>query len=199
MKIKHVSLRRGMFQNGCAAPADAIVEVGGAPGTQPGTDAGDEKKEDCLSLFRSGGHSLLKAGLPEAKGEAERLTIKPTSPPWLPDRTMLFTKLNDKELVAQSVGGDVAAFKEIAARYYPLIRSLAFSATGSLHQSDDLAQETFVTAWKHLAGLKHPAKLSSWLCGIACRVIDKALASQFLNHYTHENKNITPKTAATVA
>jgi len=32
--------------------------------------------------------------------------------------------------------------------------------------SEDLAQETFVTAWQRLASLREPAKLRAWLCGI---------------------------------
>ena len=34
-------------------------------------------------------------------------------------------------------------------------------------RSEELAQETFVTAWKALGDLDEPARLKSWLCGIA--------------------------------
>src|SRR5256885_11119521 len=50
--------------------------------------------------------------------------------------------------------------------YTTLFRS-AYSAIGRLGQSEDVAQETFITAWKHLRHLREPAKLRSWLCGIA--------------------------------
>src|SRR5512134_1651518 len=73
----------------------------------------------------------------------------------------------DADLVAQSLTGNREAFGAIVARYQSLICSLAYSATGSLAQSEDLAQETFVTAWKQLPGLREPAKLRAWLCGIA--------------------------------
>jgi DNA-directed RNA polymerase specialized sigma24 family protein len=43
---------------------------------------------------------------------------------------------------------------------------LAYNATGSLAQSEDLAQEAFVIAWKQLPALREPEKLRSWLCGI---------------------------------
>lgn len=35
-----------------------------------------------------------------------------------------------------------------------------------MSQSEDLAEETFVAAWKDLAQLREPAKLKSWLCTI---------------------------------
>jgi len=73
---------------------------------------------------------------------------------------------NDAELVAQSLAGSHDAFRQIVERYQTLICSLAYAGTGSLTQSEDLAQETFVTAWKELAKLREPAKLRAWLCGI---------------------------------
>jgi len=63
----------------------------------------------------------------------------------------------DVELVAQSMAGNRDAFGHIVSRYQSLICSLAYSATGSLGQSEDLAQETFITAWKHLGHLASQA------------------------------------------
>jgi len=59
---------------------------------------------------------------------------------------------DDAGLVSASLEGDHEAFGRIVARYQSLVCSLAHSATGSLAQSEDLAQETFLEAWKHLGG-----------------------------------------------
>ena len=61
---------------------------------------------------------------------------------------------NDAELVGKSLAGNRDAFGQIIARYQSLVCSLAYSATGSLSQSEDLAQETFVAAWQQLADLR---------------------------------------------
>ena len=82
---------------------------------------------------------------------------------------------SDAELVTGSLAGQRDGFRQIVERYQSLICSLAYSATGSLSQSEDLAQETFVAAWKQLAELREPSKLRSWLCGIARNRIGKAL------------------------
>ncbi len=82
---------------------------------------------------------------------------------------------NDAYLVAETLGGNLDAFGQIVARYQSLLCALAYSATGSLTQSEDLAQETFVTAWRHLPELGDPAKLRAWLCGITRNLIGKAL------------------------
>src|SRR5438445_396954 len=79
----------------------------------------------------------------------------------------IVTESSDAKLVAESLTGDREAFGQIVARYQTLICSLAYSGTGSLTQSEDLAQETFIAAWRQLASLREPEKLRSWLCGIA--------------------------------
>src|SRR5208283_2812728 len=93
-------------------------------------------------------------------------------------RMMSVAANNDAELVSASISGDRDAFGQIVARYQSLVCSLAYSATGSLSQSEDLAQETFVAAWKQLAGLREPEKLRAWLCGIARNLINNWLRQQ---------------------
>ncbi len=73
---------------------------------------------------------------------------------------------SDIKLVNASLDGNREAFSQIVGRYQTLICSLAYSATGSVSQSEDLAQDTFVTAWRNLSGLREPGKLRPWLCGI---------------------------------
>src|SRR5580698_3622111 len=84
----------------------------------------------------------------------------------VPPEDMLTMENADQELVAQARRGDRDAFGRIVTRYQALICALAYNATGSLAQSEDLAQEAFVVAWKQLPALHEPEKLRSWLCGI---------------------------------
>jgi len=85
---------------------------------------------------------------------------------------------SDSELVAQSLAGNRNAFGQIVVRYQTLISSLAYCATGSLTQSEDLSQETFVTAWQQLSDLREPGNLRSWLCGIVRNLSRHALRGQ---------------------
>jgi RNA polymerase sigma factor (sigma-70 family) len=84
----------------------------------------------------------------------------------------------DAKLVAESLAGDRDAFRQIVERHQSLVCSLAYCATGSLTQSEDLAQETFLAAWNSLGELREPSKLRPWLCGIARCVIGKELRRQ---------------------
>jgi RNA polymerase sigma factor (sigma-70 family) len=90
-------------------------------------------------------------------------------------RTMSVTAPDDAELVVASLSGNRDAFGHIVSRYQSLICSLAYSATGNLGESEDLAQETFITAWKRLGHLREKQKLKAWLCGIARNCINSAL------------------------
>jgi len=91
---------------------------------------------------------------------------------------MDIVELSDTELVARSLGGSREAFGWIVARYQSLICALNYSATGNLSQSEDLAQETFLTAWRQLAQLREPAKLRSWLCQISRNLAFDSLRKQ---------------------
>jgi len=82
---------------------------------------------------------------------------------------------DDTRLVVASLDGDREAFAQIVRRYQSLVASLAYSATGSLSQSEDLAQETFIAAWKELKALHEPRRLAAWLCGIARRITANAV------------------------
>jgi RNA polymerase sigma factor (sigma-70 family) len=84
----------------------------------------------------------------------------------------------DAELVLRSRAGDREAFERIVARYQALICSLAYSATGNLGRSEELAQETFLAAWRQLGTLREPQRLRSWLCGIARNLTRNAFRSQ---------------------
>jgi RNA polymerase sigma factor (sigma-70 family) len=73
---------------------------------------------------------------------------------------------SDEQLWHLACEGDREAFGRIVERYQALVCSLAYSACGTLGTSEDMAQETFITAWHRLKELRDPGKLRPWLCGI---------------------------------
>jgi RNA polymerase sigma factor (sigma-70 family) len=95
----------------------------------------------------------------------------------------LKTQTTDESLVMYSLGGDRDAFCQIVDRYQNLLCSLAYSSVGQVQLSEDLAQETFIEAWKSLANLEDPSKLKAWLCGI--------LRFRISAHFRKSNKQPT--------
>lgn len=92
--------------------------------------------------------------------------------------TALALSADDPELVRRSRAGDRDAFGRIVERYKSLVTAIAMSATGDVSLSQDVAQETFLSAWKGLAELREPAKLRSWLAGIARNLARSALRAR---------------------
>src|SRR5262247_1234954 len=86
--------------------------------------------------------------------------------------------VSDEQLWQLSCEGDREAFTRIVERYQSLICSLAYSACGALGTSEDMAQETFITAWHRLKDLREPAKLRNWLCGIVRNIAANAVRRQ---------------------
>ncbi len=74
---------------------------------------------------------------------------------------------SDDRLWQAARSGNPDAFGLIVERYQSLVCSVAYSGLGNLAASQDLAQETFVTAWRQIGDLREPDKLRGWLCGIA--------------------------------
>ena len=87
----------------------------------------------------------------------------------------------DAHLVRLGVQGDRDAFGRLVARYQSPVCALAYSACGNISQSEDLAQETFITAWRKLGDLREPEKFRSWLFGIARNLINNTARKQTRN------------------
>lgn len=74
---------------------------------------------------------------------------------------------SDNELLRASLTGDKEAFGVIVRRYQSLVCALTYSATGDVHRSEELAQETFIRAWRSLSRLGDVGRFRAWLCVIA--------------------------------
>ncbi len=70
---------------------------------------------------------------------------------------------DEAEWIRRSLEGDPAAFEELVKRYQRMIHSLTYRMTGSLSDAEDLAQETFIRAYRRLASFRGDASFSSWL------------------------------------
>lgn len=71
------------------------------------------------------------------------------------------------QIIQQAIKGDKNAFKDIVLHYSTAINRLAFRYTACAQAADDIAQETFIKAFKAIGKYKKTAKLSTWLTRIA--------------------------------
>lgn len=83
----------------------------------------------------------------------------------------------DAELVRQFKAGNEAAFVEIVARFRKRILATAFSLVRNAADAEDVAQDTFVRAYRGLARFRGDSSLATWLYRIA--------TNRSHNHYWH--------------
>jgi RNA polymerase sigma-70 factor (ECF subfamily) len=71
--------------------------------------------------------------------------------------------MSDEELVDRSRSGDLDSFNQLVLRWERPIYALAYRVIGREEDARDVAQETFLRAFRALSGFKGQAKFSSWL------------------------------------
>jgi RNA polymerase sigma-70 factor (ECF subfamily) len=75
----------------------------------------------------------------------------------------------DQDLIARVLlDDDRNAFGELVRRHQSQLRaSLRRMTNGNIELADDVAQETFILAWKNIKSFRYEAKFSTWLYRIA--------------------------------
>lgn len=70
---------------------------------------------------------------------------------------------DEQSLIRASQQGDHAAFECLVREHQRMILSLAYRMTGSWSDAEDLAQESFIQAFRQLDRFRGEARFSSWL------------------------------------
>lgn len=73
------------------------------------------------------------------------------------------SSVTDQQLVAQVLGGNSAAFKQIVQRTEGLVTQMVFKMIRHPADRPDVAQDVYLKVFRNLAGFKFQAKLSTWV------------------------------------
>lgn len=82
---------------------------------------------------------------------------------------------SDEALVRRFVGGDSAAFTELARRHEARVYSLAYRLLGNHEDARDAAQETFVALLSKLRGFRGESAFTTWLYRVTTNACYDAL------------------------
>jgi RNA polymerase sigma-70 factor (TIGR02960 family) len=74
---------------------------------------------------------------------------------------------NDAELVSRAQSGDEVAFQELTESLRGELHMHCYRIVGSVHDAEDLVQDTLMAAWRALEHFEGRASLRSWLYRIA--------------------------------
>jgi len=74
---------------------------------------------------------------------------------------------DDRRLLTRAQGGDISAFEELVARHEEKVYGLALRMTRSEADAAEITQDTFLSAYQHLAEFRGEAAFGSWVHRIA--------------------------------
>ena len=75
--------------------------------------------------------------------------------------------MSEQELVSQARAGDTAAFEQLMLDNQDRVYTLCLRMTGDREDALDLAQETFLNAWRGLSSFQGNSSFSTWVYRLA--------------------------------
>jgi len=93
---------------------------------------------------------------------------------------------SDEQLMLNAGQGDRNAFDELVRRYSSRMINVAYQVLGNREQAEDVAQETFLRAYKSAARYRQISKFSTWLYTIALNLCRNELRRRKFKTYSLE-------------
>ena len=82
---------------------------------------------------------------------------------------------DDAQLIYRVLSGDDEAFTTLVRKHQKSVHALAWRRIGDFHFAEEIAQDTFLRAYKGLPKLKNPSQFSGWLYVITDRLCNNWL------------------------
>ena len=93
---------------------------------------------------------------------------------------------SDEQLMLNAGQGDRKAFDELVRRYSSRMVNVAYQVLGDREMAEDVAQETFLRAYKSAARYRQISKFSTWLYTIALNLCRNELRRRKFKTYSLE-------------
>ena len=102
----------------------------------------------------------------------------------------------ENQWVSRCLRGETQAYRLLVERYERMVRSVIRRLIDAEHEVDELAQQTFMTAYENLARYSGDARFSTWLCQIALNKSRDALRTRRRRNETELDEQIDPPSDA---
>src|SRR3954454_6137564 len=118
----------------------------------------------------AGGHIALRsdsymatAGQARGVKAREERTVVPASTTGSPMVSHTLNRVNDADLIREAQRGSRAAFEELVRQYDQAVLRLALHLTGSDAEAQDIYQEAFLKAYRHLGNFRFECSFYTWM------------------------------------
>ncbi len=96
-------------------------------------------------------------------------------------RLKQFEQLDDSEIITKILKGDIALYEILIRRYNPYLFKIGRTYSFTHHDTEDLMQEAFISAYTNLSKFENRSSLKTWLTKI------------MLNHCYHRKQKFSYK------
>ena len=73
------------------------------------------------------------------------------------------TEINDQDLILKIIEGDIQLYSDLVNRYKDLVYTLVIQMLKNNEEAEEVAQDSFLKAFKNLSKFKGDSKFSTWL------------------------------------
>lgn len=100
------------------------------------------------------------------------------------------TGLSDNEIISQVLNGDQQAYAGLVNRYQNYVFTLASRLIRNREDAEEVAQDSFIKAYKYLADFRGASKFSTWLYTIVNTTAITFLRKKKLDIHSLDNENV---------
>ncbi|HUR67224.1 MAG TPA: RNA polymerase sigma factor [Chitinophagaceae bacterium] len=100
------------------------------------------------------------------------------------------TGLSDNEIINQVISGNQQAYAVLVNRYQSYVFTLALRIVKSREDAEEVAQDSFIKAYKYLADFRGASKFSTWLYTIVNNTGISLLRKKKLNVHSLDNEAV---------
>ena len=86
--------------------------------------------------------------------------------------------MDETSIIKQVQGGERDEYRHLVSSYKNLIYSIIIKQVGNHEVAEDLAQDTFLKAYKHIQSFRFESKFSTWLTRIALNLTSNYFKSK---------------------
>lgn len=99
---------------------------------------------------------------------------------------------DDKEWIRETLEGNQEAYGRLIQKHTPLLYHMACRVLKNPQEAEDIVQDTFIEAFRHLSEFKHRSRFSTWLYTIALnRIRNMMRHSKVLRIYSLDLRRST--------